>query len=234
MATTTPTASQTTKPNGERSVAFHGIGWEGYRTLLQVRGESRQPRMIYLDGDLLLMSPSHIHEFAKERLSWFVHVVLVECAIDCHPAGQTTFRDQARQGGIEGDLTYYLANEPRVRGSGGRALDLRHDPPPDLAIEVVYTHAADAAIEVYRRLGVPELWIWEDERLRIVHLQADETYVESPTSLAFPFLSAVELTDWINRPEDISETRWAIALHRWVRDVLVPRARGQAPEPPHP
>ncbi len=219
---------------GDQCIELREIGWKGYSTMLRLRSERRRPRMIYLDGDLFLMSPSHIHEFAKERFGWFVHVVVEELAIDCHPAGQTTFRRRAKRGGLEGNLTYYLANEPRVRGSGGRDLNLRHDPPPDLAIEVVHTHAADAAVDVYCRLGVPELWLWEDGNLRILLLQADGRYAESATSAAFPFLSAAEITAWIAKPQDVSESRWSIELRRWVRETLLPRGRGAALENPTP
>jgi Uma2 family endonuclease len=217
-------------PEGDQRVVLRGIGWEGYKTMLRLRGERPVPRMIYLDGDLILMSPAYLHESVKERFGWFVHVIVEELRIDCAPAGQTTFRRRAKRGGVEGDQTYYLASEPRIRGK--TKIQLRTDPPPDLAIEVVNTHDADAAIEVYRRFGVPEVWVWEEGDLRVLVRQADGRYAEAPSSAAFPFLDRAEIAAWINRPRDTSETQWARELREWVRAVIVPRRDRQAhPEP---
>ena len=102
------------------------------------------------------------------------------------PPASTTFRRRAKTGGVEGDQTYYLANEARIRGKD--KLHLKTDPPPDLAIEAVHSHEADAAIEVYRRFKVPEVWICDEAGLVILVLQPNGRYAESPTSAAFPFL----------------------------------------------
>ena len=104
----------------------------------------------------LLMSPSYSHERLKERLGMFVMVVVDELDIPCIAAGSTTFRRrQARRRRGRSDVL------PRERGRvrGKKKIDLRRDPPPDLAIEVVCTHDADERVEVYRRLGVPEVWV---------------------------------------------------------------------------
>ena len=44
-------------------------------------------------------------------------------------------------------------------------------------------------------------------------------------SLAFPFITAEEIGEWIHRPQNVSETEWLDEFHDWVRDVLVPRIR---------
>ena len=87
----------------------------------------------------------------------------------------------------------------RVRGKN--KLHLKTDPPPDLAIEAVHSHDADAAIEVYRRFKVPEVWVCDEAELRILILQTNGRYAESPTSAAFPFLSAAEVYDWVRRSQ---------------------------------
>ncbi len=55
--------------DGDQCVALREIGWKGYTTLLRVRGKRSIPRMVYLDGSLLLLSPSFFHE---RRSSWGV------------------------------------------------------------------------------------------------------------------------------------------------------------------
>ena len=53
---------------------------------------------------------------------------------------------------------------------GKRRVDLNFDPQPDLAIEVDVT--SKTQLDVYAKLGVPELWRYEKNKLRIDILQA--------------------------------------------------------------
>jgi Uma2 family endonuclease len=231
ISTATPTSAIIPSParassaGWDRCVVLRFIGWSGYRTMLRVRGERNSPRMIYLDGDLWLMSPSFSHERPAERLGLLVMIVVEELDIPCVPAGHTTFRRRKRESGVEGDKTFYLTNEGRVRGK--RDIDLRVDPAPDLVIEAVYTNSAAPAEAVWRRLGVPEIWTCDEDRLRIQVRQADGGYVESESSLALPLLGAGEVFDLVNQPQTASETDWIKGARRWVREILVPRVRGQ-------
>jgi Uma2 family endonuclease len=208
---------------GDQRVVLRGVGWKGYLTLLRLRGEGPRPKVVYLDGDVHLMSPDFTHERDAERLGYFVMVVVEELDIPCVVAGQTTFRRRKKRGGAEGDKPFYLANEARVRGK--KKLNLRQDPPPDLAVEAVNTDEADAAVEVWRRFGVPEVWVYDADALHILALQANGRYAERVQSMAFPFLSAAEVFGWVSRPQVGSETDWIKELRRWVRETLVPRAR---------
>ena len=155
--------------DGDQCVVLRDIGWKGYTTLLRVRGKRSIPRMVYLDGSLLLLSPSFFHERLKELLGCFIMILVGELEIPCVMAGSTTFRRRAKRGGVEGDQTYYLANLDRIRGK--KKISLKVDPPPDLAIEVVTSHEADDAVEVYRRFRVPEVWICDENQLTILVLQ---------------------------------------------------------------
>jgi len=217
--------------NGDQCVELHEIGWKGYLELLRLRGERSTPRMVYLDGTVWLMSPSFLHERLDERLDHFVMELVVGLDIPCVPAGSTTLRRRRKRGGVEGDKTYYLANEARVRGK--KKIDLKIDPPPDLAIEAVYSHDADAAVEVYRRIKVPEVWVCNETELVILVLQSNGRYAESSTSAAFPFVTRDEIHEWVSRPQTDSETKWIQELRRWVQETLVPRvsARNSSPAP---
>jgi Uma2 family endonuclease len=227
MATTIPTRSVSATVEGDQCVTFRGLDWKGYLTILRLRGERRVPRMVYLDGDLLLVSPSYSHERLAERLGLLVMVVVEELDIACKMAGSTTFRRRAKRGGVEGDKTFYLANVGRILGKD--RINLRTDPPPDLAIEAVCTHDATAAVEVYRRLGVPEVWVCEGTGLRVFVLQANGRYAPSESSAAFPFLKSAEIFDRVSRLVDAPDTEWVKELRRWVRETLVPRRAGPMP-----
>src|SRR4051794_1688109 len=168
MATTQAVQPESDARGGDQCVVLTAVDWKGYSTMLRLRGERCVPRMVYLDGELFLMSPSLSHEHLKSRLGQFVREVAVGLDVDCRPTSQTTFRRRSKRGGVEGDETFYIANEAHVRGK--TAIDLRIDPPPDLAIEVIYSHGAEKALEVYRRLRVPEVWVCDGGGLTILVL----------------------------------------------------------------
>ena len=226
MSTATAIKKPIREAEGDQCVAIRDIGWKGYCTLLRLRGGRSMPRMVYLDGTVWLMSPTFPHERLSKRLGWVVEVVVEELDIPCTPAGSTTFRRRAKRGGVEGDQTYYLANEERIRGKD--KLHLKSDPPPDLAIEAVHSHDANAAIEVYRRFKVPEVWVCDEYALRILVLQPNGRYVESSTSASFPFLTAAEVYDWVRKPQTEPDTTWIKQLRTWVKRTLKPRARREA------
>jgi Uma2 family endonuclease len=223
MATVITEQTRDTGTDGDQCVVMHGIGWDGYTKVLRARGERSMPRMVYLDGNLYLMSPAYHHESLAERLGYFVMTVAEECDIPCTFAGSTTFRRKKKKGGVEGDKTFYLTNEPRIRGKA--KLHLRTDPPPDLVIEVVNTHDADEAVEVWRRFGAPEVWVEDGEHLTILSLQPDGRYTEGASSVAFPFLTAAEIHEWVTQPSTASEIAWVKALRKWVVETLLPRAK---------
>lgn len=227
MATATQTETATIP--SDQCVEMHDIDWKGYSTMLRLRGERRGPRMVYLDGSLYLVTTSFPHERFAERLGAFVFEVAVGLDIPFVPSGGTTLRRRKKQSGVEGDKTFYFANEQRVRGKS--KIDLRVDPPPDLAIEAVFSHAATASIEVYRRLGVPEVWVCEEAELRILVRQADGRYAESETSVALPFLKGSEIFAWISRPQTVAENEWGKELRRWIQQELAQRTRPGHPQP---
>ncbi len=223
MSTATAIIKSTSGDEGDQCVAFQDVGWKGYVTLLRLRGERPRPRLVYLDGTVWLMTTSFPHERLKKRLGWVVEEIVRSLRIPCISTASTTFRRRAKRGGVEGDETYYIANEARIRGKD--KISLRTDPPPDLAIEAVISHEADEAVEVYRRLRVPEVWVCDASQLVIQVPQPDGQYARSPTSAAFPFLYAAEIFDWASRPQTVSDTEWMIAFHHWVGRTLKPRVR---------
>src|SRR5215510_8497221 len=115
MSTATAIHESIRLGEGDQCVEFPALGWKGYLTLLRLRGERSTPRMVYLDGTVWLMSPSFPHERLKKRLGWFVEEIVRAFGIPCVATASTTFRRRAKRGGIEGDETYYLANEVRIR-----------------------------------------------------------------------------------------------------------------------
>jgi hypothetical protein len=102
---------ETIETEYDHCVALRGVDWKGYSTLLRVRGERSVPKIVYLDGTVWFMSPSCPHERLNKRLGWIVESVVVELGIPCIATASTTFRRPSKRGGVEGDQSYYLANE---------------------------------------------------------------------------------------------------------------------------
>ena len=216
----------TARRHGDHLVEFIGVGWEGYRRLLKVQGDRPRPQIIYLEGDALLVSPSLQHEWMSARLGSFVVEVVVGLDIPCVPAGQTTLHRRRKRGGVQPDASFYFANFAPIAAKKGKVdIDLRVDPPPDLAIEVVHTHKPAKALEVLRRFGVPEVWVCDEDGLRIWILDEHRRYREVDRSVVLPFLTAAEIFSWVARIDFNTMTDWCRALRRWVEIDLIPRVR---------
>ena len=170
------------------------------------------------------MSPAYPHEQMADRLSDLVKLAAYELQLGFKSARSTTFRRRKKQAGAEADASFYFKNLERIRGR--RDLNLRRDPPPDLAIEAVHTHAADAAVEAWQRFRVPELWVADTAGVHILILGDDGTYAESVTSVTIPTLTAIEIFGWMTYELGGNDYQWMDALKTWVRDVLAPRWRG--------
>ncbi|WP_017745927.1 Uma2 family endonuclease [Scytonema hofmannii] len=54
---------------------------------------------------------------------------------------------------------------------------------PDIAIEVVVTSGNIRKLEVYRRLGVSEVWFWERYQFKLYHLRDNP---EAPQATLYP------------------------------------------------
>ncbi len=174
----------------------------------------------------MFVTPSQPHEERKERIGRFITEVVVGLEISYRPTASTTWKREADKAGVEGDLTYYFGTMDRIRGK--REVDLNEDPPPDLAVEVVYSHDVSHSLEVYQRLGVPEVWVSTERGLRILVLsevgEDGPRYERSVRSVALPMLSADEIDDWIGRPApDDDEAAWTRTVREWVAETLAHR-----------
>lgn len=56
-------------------------------------------------------------------------------------------------------------------------------------LEVVIASGGVNKVEGYRRMGIPEVWFWEDGVLKVYHLNADgSAYAPTPQSQLLPDL----------------------------------------------
>lgn len=189
----TMTAVSAQIPRGEiletadQRVLMTGISWEHYELMLEMRGTRRAPRMAYLDGVLELMSTSEDHERIKDWVARLVEVYMLEAGMDFSGYGSYTMKQRAELAGAEADQCYRVG----IDQTKGRA--------PDLAIEVVWTHGGLDKLEIYRRLGVREVWFWSAGELS-VHALVGAQYERQQRSTVIPGIDLDLLTVYLDEP----------------------------------
>jgi len=162
------------------------------------------------------MSPLLEHDNEGRFLGWLVIALAEELRLPLHPAGSTTFRRQLLKRGIEADESFWIANAHRMAGK--RRLDLRTDPPPDLAIEVEVTRSALDRLSIYAALGVPEVWWLRRKVLTFYILGTDATYTNAEHSRAFPLVAAADLARFLKKARRAGDKIPVVrAFRKWVR-----------------
>lgn len=185
----------------DQRVILHGISWADYEAMLAMRGDSSGVRVTYLEGELELMTPSINHEEIKKRLARLLEAYAEVQGVDLEGFGSWTVRSEPKERGVEADECYVLgvpATEPEQ---------------PDIAIEVVWTSGGLDKLEVYRGLGVPEVWIWRNGALHF-HLLIDDAYRVSPRSALLPDLDPALIGRCM---EAVGQTRAVAALRESLR-----------------
>jgi Uma2 family endonuclease len=159
------------------------VSWERYEAIVAALETRHKYRTAYLDGVLEIMAPMPAHERPHRIIGDIAKVLFDAEGIDWEDFGATTFRKKEKKAGLEPDTCFYFGeNALKVRACMAQ-MDLNAYPPPDLAIEADVT--SNTTLEVYRRLKVPEVWVWRKGKLKINLLQNGK-YVESLQSLVFP------------------------------------------------
>jgi len=163
-----------------------GMSWQDYEALLVKLEDDSHYRVTYLDGILEIVSPSIRHENIKTNLGMLLERFFYNKRIPFVPMGSSTFKNRARKAGAQADECYCI----------GEAKSL-----PDLAIEVIVTSGSISKLEVYRRLGVREVWFWERYQFKLYHLR-DNAQTEQatvfPNTYGYEQIKSSELLPQLN------------------------------------
>lgn len=177
----------------DHRIVTYGVPWSHFEAQLALRGDAPVPRMAYLDGALELMSPSKDHERIKSYVGRLLEAYALETDIDLSPYGAWTLKHAPAAAGLEPDECYIVGPD-QDKGI------------PDLAIEVVWTRGGIDKLEIYRRLGVGEVWTWKDERIQVQILEEDH-FEKADRSRLFPDLDLELLVSLLDRPTVIQAVR---------------------------
>ncbi|MEM9704227.1 MAG: Uma2 family endonuclease [Planctomycetota bacterium] len=110
------------------------------------------------------------------------------------PVGSTTWRLRGA-GGVEGDKAFHIDRQGDLGLNDNIPKLDAGSPPPDLVIEVDVTSPGVRKLPIYERIGVPEVWVWDDETIA-VHRLIDGRYEVIDQSVVlpnFPLTYAAEL-----------------------------------------
>lgn len=199
-------------------IMLQNVSWEMFERFLEETEAGRGSRIAYDQGVLEITSPLLVHEDDKENIGDFVKALLEELNVEFRSAGSTTFRNRLMDKGIEPDQCFYIGHESQIRGKS--RIDLRIDPPPDLALEIDIT-ASRPHTAIYEALGVPELWRFDGESLEI-YVMRDGRYTLSEDSAQFPGFPLREaIPRFLAQSKSDGRNTAMRAFRNWAREFLI-------------
>jgi Uma2 family endonuclease len=176
-----PIAMKIPRQVHESRIVLHDVPWGIYQDL---RANNDGLRMTYDSGELEIMSPSRKHESVSYRIGLMIYEWTMLHRIAGTGGRNTTLSREDLLKGLEPDDCYWIANCAAVLDK--EEIDLRIDPPPDLALEVDVSRSSIPKLPIYRSLGVPEVWRWRRGTLEVLALDAGNNYVAQPRSTVLP------------------------------------------------
>jgi len=201
-------------PPAEQRLRLSGISWETYERLLAEHEGRQSPRFTYDRGELEIMVISFEHEEANRLLHDLFTVLAEERGIDFVNAGSSTLKREDLDRGFEPDTCIYIRSAGSIRGK--RRIELPRDPAPDLVIEVDITSPSIAKMEIYKAMGVPEVWRYDATSLRFFALE-DGKYVARAESTVLPGLTSEVASRFIEDARLEPRTVWNRKVREWAK-----------------
>jgi Uma2 family endonuclease len=142
--------------NQERCLTFYGISWSKLEAIEAAFENVAGVRFTYLDGILEIMTVSPEHEETKSTIGLLLEAYMRQKGIRFYVKGGPTLGSEEQNAKKEPDESYNLETKKAI---------------PDLVIEVIFTSGGINKLELYQRIGVPEVWFWEDGLLKLYRLR---------------------------------------------------------------
>lgn len=163
---------------------LRNASWADYQRHLEMRGDTAVPRMTYLEGVLELMTPSRPHESMKSMIGCLVEAWCFETGVEISPYGSWTLESKESERGAEPDECYVVGDDPEPER-------------PHLAIEVIWTSRSVNKLDVYRKLGVAEVWIYQRGAFTL-HALREEQYELIAASEVLPGVDLELLAKYVD------------------------------------
>jgi Uma2 family endonuclease len=185
----------------DQIVVLRNIPWVQYDGLCKAREDSSGARMAYLDGTLEIISPARKHEYEKTLIARLIETYGEESGLSLNGFGSETFRQKAKDAGVEPDECYCVGPAKQF---------------PDIAIEVIHKSSNIDKLEIYRRLGVTEVWFWRKGQFAIYRL-VSQKYESSECSEVLSGLDLGELAKIVVATDESHQTEAVRAYRRTLR-----------------
>jgi Uma2 family endonuclease len=197
--------------------AWRNADWSMYLQALDWLNGNRAFVTFYR-GRLEIVTPSFQHDRTATLLLKAVTILAEETGKPLVSARSTTLQREDLLAAVEADDAFYIEHA-NLMSSRRRDIKLPEDPPPDLVVEVEVTHRLKERIDIYRELGVPELWRYSERGLEVLLNRRDhwEKAARSPT---FPQLSPEEISGFISAGLSQEETSWAKGFRKRVQECV--------------
>lgn len=177
----------------DQRVILSGMTWKDYEVVLAVRGDNAGVRLYYLDGRIELMSPSDGHEGLKTMLARLLEAWADHFEIELNGYGSWTLKNVPEEVAAEPDECYVL--------------DAPHKDLPDFVIEVAWTRGGVKKLEVYRGLGVREVWLIDRSHRIEIHALRENRYERVARSELLPDLDLAWLAGFLSSPSQSQAVR---------------------------
>lgn len=196
----------------DSEIVLRDVTWDDYEALLNDVGEAAGWRVSYQEGEIRVMVLSAKHENYSTLLDGMVRLVSLRRRIKILSFGSMTIK-KGKAKGAEPDNCFYIQSAHLI----GHKLKINfdRDPPPDVVAEIDIHHKSDDKFALYAALGVPELWLYDEKKMRFYALQGGK-YVEIKRSRALPMLASKTLTDFLNRNRTQDQYEVLLAFEEWL------------------
>ena len=174
----------------ERRILLTNVPWSTY-VVLRDTVDSPGIRMTYLKGSLEITSTSRAHEIYKKQSARLLELFCLERDIPLYSYGSMTLRREEKERGLEADECYCRDRDRDV---------------PDIALEVIISSPLLDKLEVYRGLGVREVWIYRGGRFDVQALRGDR-YERAAASEIFPEVDLAAIARYAARPDQHAALR---------------------------
>lgn len=154
----------------------HAVTWLQFKTLQSAFADIGGVRMTYCEETLEIMSIGLLHEM----ICTFLGALLIQYFM--------TKRIRFTSTGA-----YSQIIEPKLEFQADLSFSFNGNPEiTDLCIEIVVTSGGIKKLRKYQLRSIPEVWFWQDSKIRIYRLQ-DGEYAEVKTSGWLPDLDITHL-----------------------------------------
>lgn len=170
----------------------HNVTWEQLEEIDESLQDFPGLKLIYLDGLLEITPIEEDHETVKSTMGILLESYLRARRIRFYRRGGPTLGRKEDGARNEPDESYSIGTREQY---------------PDLVFEVVFTSGGVDRLEGYRRMGVKEVWFWENGIITIFALEAEEYREVENTRLIqdFPLQSFLKYVSYPDQFDAVDE-----------------------------